>query len=94
MSTITKWIAALGQNVQFVAGVAHFGVAALVAEHVYTRDPLYTLIAITVAAAVKEFYFDATYETDPVQTWQDNLEDFLGWVSGGFFGFGFVVGWW
>lgn len=94
MSTVTSWIAKLGQSIQFVAFWAHFGIAALVAEHIYTRDPLYTLIIIVIAAAIKEYGFDAHYETDPPQTWRDNTEDFLGWSLGALYGFSFAIGWW
>lgn len=94
MNKVTSWISALGQSIQFCAFFAHFGIAALVAEHVWCSHSLWILILIVVAAGIKEFYFDATYETAPKQTFTDNLEDFLGWTCGGFFGFGFAVGWW
>jgi len=94
MGTITKWISALGQSIQFVAWWAHFGVAALICGHVGKSDPLWTLIVVVVAAALKEFVYDAHFETDPVQTAADNWQDFSGWVAGAVLGLGFAVGWW
>lgn len=96
MNKLITWISALGQNVQWIAFWAHFGVAALIVEHVNHRehDPLYVLTVVMILAAVKEFYYDAKYEKNPSQTFIDNLEDWLGWCLGGLFGFGFAVGWW
>jgi hypothetical protein len=97
MGKIVAWVAALGQDINFVAFWAHFGVAALVAEHVHgasDHSKIDTLIVIAVVSAFKEFLFDARYETDPPQDFTDNLFDWIGWVTGAVFGFGFAVGWW
>ena len=91
---ITAVISSLGQSIQFCAWFAHFGVASIIAEHVYTRDPLWTLMVIVALGAAKEFLYDALYEANPPQTFWDNLEDFSGWCAGGLVGFGFAVGWW
>jgi hypothetical protein len=78
-------VSRLGQNIQFVAFWAHFGVAALAVEH-SPFSPWYAFAAIVVAASAKEFWFDATYERDPPQVFIDNLEDWIGWVAGAFVG--------
>ncbi|HKM83867.1 MAG TPA: hypothetical protein VJY15_23290, partial [Candidatus Acidoferrum sp.] len=85
MSRITTWIAGLGKNIQFVAFFAHLGVAALVVELIPFH--LYAKLAVLVAGAVKEFYFDAKYETDPPQSFADNLEDWFGWAIGAALGY-------
>jgi hypothetical protein len=74
-------ISKLGQNAQFVGGCAHFFFAGYVvfALHSYA---LATAIVITAGASVKEFWFDAKYETAPPQTFVDNLEDFLTYAAG------------
>ena len=74
------WIAKLGQSIQFVAFFAHAGVAALVVEH--STWPQTTAIGILVLAGIKEFWFDAKYETSPRQTFYDNLGDFAGYLAG------------
>jgi len=74
--------------------IARFGIAAIIAEHVGTGRPLWTLTGIIVVAAAKEFWFDEVCDYGPPQTFTDNLEDWIGWSLGGLFGFGFVVGWW
>jgi hypothetical protein len=80
-----KKIAALGQNIQFVAFWAHLGVAALIVENL--PHPLIALLTITFVACGKEFYFDAKYETNPPQTFLDNLEDLAGWFVGAVVGY-------
>lgn len=77
-----NWLAQLGENRQFVAFFAHFGVAALICEH----TPWWMMTVIVGGAAVKEFYFDAHYETDPPQTFWDNAEDWAGWTLGAYIG--------
>jgi hypothetical protein len=68
-----NWIARIGQNIQVVAFFAHFGVAALLVEHLPWH--LATAVAITLASALKEYGFDAAEETDPPQTFWDNTEE-------------------
>lgn len=79
--TIKSYVAALGQNIQFVAYMAHMGVTALIVEHTGRWRP-YVAVAVVVASAIKEFYFDARYEKDTPQTFLDNLQDFAGYLSG------------
>jgi hypothetical protein len=76
-----NFIAKLGQSAQFVGGCAHFFFAGYVvfALHSYA---LTAAVAITTFASVKEFWFDAKYETDPPQTFVMNLEDFLTYAAG------------
>ena len=80
-----NWLAKLGQNIQFVAFVAH---AAVAYAAILTFDDYAWQIAtgFVLFAAVKEFWFDARYETDPPQTFDDNLQDFLGYVIGSVLG--------
>lgn len=83
-----NWLAALGQNIQFVAFWAHLGMTAIFIQlafrySIFGPEAIVTVIA---AAALKEFWYDADYETNPVQTWQDNLQDFAGYVIGAFVG--------
>ena len=80
LSTLSSWVSKLGQSMQFVAFWAHFGVAALVVEHMPHK--LLAVVIVAALAAVKEFWYDAKYETNPPQTFLDNLEDWLGWTLG------------
>ena len=84
-----NWVAKLGQNMQFVAFWAHFGVAALIVEN--SPWPLWTGIGLTVVAAWKEYYYDARNEQDPPQTFIDNSEDFAGWLLGVLIGYALAV---
>ena len=72
-------LASIGQNIQFVAFMAHFGCSyALVATFHYWPVPL----SVIVLSAIKEFWYDAKYETDPPQTALDGWEDFAGYAIG------------
>lgn len=82
--TISSTIAAIGENPYWVAGNAHFWFAAFILHEV--PNPI-LLGVVLVAAAVKEFYFDAKYETDPPQTALDNWTDFAGYAAGAVFGY-------
>jgi hypothetical protein len=58
---------------------------AFVAAWILTRLPAHKwwlACGIIVFGALKEFLYDAKYETDPPQTFTDNLEDFAGYVTG------------
>ena len=94
LRSLAKWVADTGQSIQFVAFWAHFGMAALVVEHLSRTLPGLTLTAVVVLGGLKEFIFDADEETMPPQTFMDNFQDWLGWTAGAFTGYGFVVGWW
>ncbi len=39
-------------------------------------------VLLTAYAAVKEFWYDLKYETDPVQNWKDSLLDFSMYMVG------------
>ena len=84
MNKITSFIATLGTNPIWIAANAHFWFAAFL---MHVTHNFYLLAAIVVAAAIKEFWFDAKYETDPVQTNFDNWTDFAGYVGGAAFGY-------
>jgi hypothetical protein len=78
-------IAKLGQNDTFVAFMAHcwFAFAFIYVPVAKWHLPLgLFLIAGMLAAGIKEFAFDATQETDPPQTFADNMEDFMGYCTG------------
>lgn len=91
MSWLSDKIAQLGQNAQFVAFFAHAGVAALLVEHL-PGHAWWWLTGMLVYAAGKEFWFDATYEKNPPQTFWDNLEDFIGYAIGAVLGYFLRVG--
>ena|ERR1039458_482655 len=83
-----NWIAKLGQNQQFVAAIAHF----FFAGYVIMWFPHWWLaLAITVAAAGKEFWYDRLNEHNPPQTTLDNVEDFAGYVAGAWITYLFVI---
>ena len=76
-----NWIAKLGQSIQFVAFAAHCFFAAWLLKQ-FPQHRFILAGVIVVAAALKEFGYDAKYETDPPQTFTDDLEDFLGYLLG------------
>ena len=84
MSKITDFISNVGTSQFFITFNAHcwFAFAALV----IWGDPVGFPILLA-AAAVKEFWFDANYET-PKQTFLDNFEDFAGYLVG--LGLGYI----
>lgn len=80
-----NYIAELGQNMQFVAGAAHFffaGYIMMMTDLLWPNNLLWAVLGITGLAAAKEWGFDARYEKNPPQTFMDNLEDFLGYAAG------------
>jgi len=89
MADKENWLAALGQNAQFVAFFAHLGAAETltILAFRFTRFGWGVVGLIILGAAIKEFYFDAKYEKDPPQTFWDNFQDFIGYALGT------VVGW-
>ena len=84
MSKITDLISNIGTNPTFIAFNAHcwFAFAALVTW----GDPVGFPVLLAVAA-VKEFWFDANYET-PKQNFLDNFTDFTGYLVG--LGLGYI----
>jgi hypothetical protein len=80
-------IADVGQNPVFVAFMAHagFGYAVVLTTWAGTGSLHPTLVAaaaMTLAAAIKEFWFDARFEMHPPQTFKDNFTDFIGYAAG------------
>jgi len=76
---------ASGNSPDFVAFNAHcFGAAfILTAISSLTNVSVHLLLALLILyAAIKEFWFDATYEI-PKQTLNDNVQDFVGYAVGG-----------
>ena len=79
MSWLTNLIAKLGTNPNFIAFMAHSGVAYAI---VYTLPwNWWVVLAGLLAAAVKEFWFDSNYESPP-QSFDDNALDFAGYATG------------
>ena len=80
MSWLAEKIAQVGESPFFITLNAHFWAAGFV---VLASPPHAAVFAGTLlAAAIKEFYFDAKYETTPKQTTFDNVTDFLGYAAG------------
>jgi hypothetical protein len=69
----------------FLAAMAHIGWAALLvlATSVFASPGVCAdvTLALVVYAALKEFWWDPSYEL-PKQTTKDNVGDFLGYVAG------------
>lgn len=78
------WIARTGQNPAFVAFNAHcwFAFAVVYTAASAGHSSIVIAAIVTALAAVKEFTFDATQEHDPPQTFDDDLLDFAGYVTG------------
>lgn len=80
---IARLIAELGEDPLFIAFNAHcwfaFAIVSTASIHGY---PFQAAGICAIAAGLKEFWFDATYEHDPPQTFWDNLEDFGGYAAG------------
>ena len=73
-------------NVTYLATMAHIGcIAAVVlglARFIHTPRYMTIMSAIfVVAAAIKEFWYDARYELPPQST-KDNVQDFVGYLGG------------
>lgn len=81
---LAAFIAELGENPNFIAFNAHcwFAYASVFTLASFGVDALPVCAAVIVAAGIKEFWFDATQEKDPPQTFLDNLEDFAGYAGG------------
>ena len=79
MTPLINLIARIGTNPTFIAFNAHWGFAFFVTHWLPHAWP--SAAACLAAAAVKEFWFDATYESPP-QPFMDNLTDFGGYAVG------------
>jgi hypothetical protein len=83
MATIAAWIAKVGINPTFIAFNAHCWFAAFVVSQALARGVHWYFVvpAAVVVSGVKEYAFDAKNEV-PKQTFWDNTQDFLGYMSG------------
>jgi len=81
MRSISSLIAELGQSIQFVAACAHFFAAGYFVM-LFHKHAIWVALIITGAASIKEFWFDAKYETSPPQTFTDEIEDWTSWIVG------------
>jgi hypothetical protein len=78
--SIISFIADTGENPNFVAFMAHSGVAFFVMTLAHGS---YTAAAICIGAALaKEYGFDLRYEKNPPQTVKDSTLDFAGYLTG------------
>lgn len=80
LGQIVQLPARIGENQKFVLFMAHAGVAFGVLEY-FKVTPLSVAIAITITA-LKEFWYDMSFETNPPQTFQDSLEDWSEYILG------------
>ena len=80
---MAAFIAKLGVNPYWIAANAHFWFTCSIMMLVHGN--LWVLGALVVAAACKEFVFDAKYEV-PAQSAFDNWTDFAGYVAGAIVG--------
>ncbi|MDE2022277.1 MAG: hypothetical protein KGI71_05205 [Patescibacteria group bacterium] len=78
-------IARLGQNEAFVAFMAHcwfaFAFVYVPVAKWHLSLGIFVLAGV-IGAGIKEFAFDARYETNPPQTFEDDLTDFTGYCVG------------
>lgn len=82
ISKLANFVAATGQNIQFVAFLLHAFVIAYFLRVWFYGHRWWFIAGVMLFGAVKEFWFDARDETNPPQTFADNLEDFLGYLTG------------
>ncbi len=81
--SIQSFIAKTGESPNFIAFMAHSGVAAYVVSRFPYGLPRVIVASIfTILAATKEFWFDLHYEKTPPQTLADSALDFAGYVTG------------
>lgn len=85
MNRITQFVADLGTNAEWIAANAHCWFAAFLV--LLCRGNYFVAIGCLIAAAIKEFWFDARYEV-PKQTALDNWSDFLEYAIGIVIGYG------
>jgi hypothetical protein len=78
---VNRWM----NNPQYLAQVGHFLGGAMIVTLVTVFGGfelgVYALAPITVAAGVKEFWYDMKYEL-PKQTWADSAMDFVFYFLG------------
>jgi hypothetical protein len=92
--SLSSFIARVGTNPTFIATMAHAGVAYGViytlGQHLHGERFGLVLGLGILAAGLKEFWFDATYE-QPHQSFEDNATDFLGYMAGLSLAAGFIA---
>jgi hypothetical protein len=79
---MNKWM----NNVTYLAAMAHIGWAYLIPlTFAFLGATLFQLIGLTslfiLYAAIKEYWYDANYEL-PKQSFQENTQDFIGYLGG------------
>lgn len=81
--SVSSFIARVGVNPYWITANAHFWFAAalVLGTHLLGGNAQIAVAIIAIAAAAKEFWFDARYEV-PKQTFLDNATDFAGYVAG------------
>ena len=86
--------AKIATNPDFIAFNAHCFFAAFCVSTALLLGGsfLWVPIIATILAGIKEFYIDARYET-PIQSFMDNLDDFIGYMAGICLGWGFIMVW-
>lgn len=83
MSTLSAFVAKVGVNPYWIAFNAHFWFAAFLV--LAAGGARWAFYGVIIAAALKEFWFDAKYEV-PKQTSFDNWSDFAGYALGAMLG--------
>jgi hypothetical protein len=73
----------LGQSQQFLGFFLHLFFAWWLMDHLPASwERIWIVVSIIAVGWAKEFLYDASYEHTPPQTFLDNLEDWLGFISG------------
>lgn len=82
--SLSSRIASIGENVNFVAFMAHSGFAFFVMIVAWLAGAPLGVTAgfCVVLALMKEFWFDLRYETTPPQTVWNSMLDFIGYMTG------------
>lgn len=82
-------------NPQYLAQIGHFlgggSIAILVSIFFGYSTILYAMLAIAIISGIKEFWYDANYERDPVQSFGDNFMDFSFYQLGSIVGAALMV---
>lgn len=85
MFSLSKFIATIGENPNFIAFMAHSMTVAFGLSLLRNQPHLVKLGAVTVillAALYKEYVFDLKEEQNPPQTIMDSTYDFIGYAVG------------
>lgn len=73
---MSNLLSTVGENPDFIAFNAHLGAAFIAVSF---GVPIWLVLLL---AAIKEFWLDIKYETNPPQTYLDGLLDFSGYLAG------------